>query len=1689
MVSSSRRERALRFARGCLGWILLLAFVGAPAGADPGAAFARASRQVLVKVRGSDEPLSPRVQSAAPLPLPAGAREVERLPLPGWRVIEVPPDLAPRDAVAWLRRRPEVLVAEPNHGYELHTAADDPERGRLYGLDQIGAPAAWAYEVGDSNVVVAVLDTGIDPTHPDLAPNLWRNPRERPGNGFDDDGNGWVDDVHGVDVVDGDGDPTDDAGHGTHVAGTIGAAGNNGRGVVGVCRQVRVMAVRVGAVDGFASTSEIVRGFDYLVRARRGGVNVRVANCSWGGGPASAALKEAMAAAGAAGILIVCSAGNDGQDNDLLPAFPSGYDVPEILGVTASTACDLPWSAGNRGRATVDLGAPGAWVLSTYPRGGRYAVLSGTSMAAPHVAGAAALLWSLRPDLTVAQVRALLVSTVDRDAAWDGRVASGGRLNVGRAMERLAAGAVPVEEPPGVLDVQPGALRLGSPAPRGRWGDGPSGEPALSADGRWLAFRSAATNLVPGDTEGFDDVFVRDLRSDTVVRASRGPAGRGGEGDSHSPAVSADGRFVVFVSRAPDLGTVDGNGVEDVFLWDRLSGGVELVSVRSDGRAAGNGPSEMPAISADGTVVVFASTASDLVAGDRNGAEDVFVRDRVRRTTERVSLGARGVEALGWSDAPSISADGRFVVFESSAANLVGGDRNQAWDCFVRDRVAGTTERVSLTGAGGEADADSYFPVISGDGRWVAFASEADNLAGATPGERVGVFLRDRQGGHVLRVGMPPGGAAPADDGFPDALSADGRYLTFTSAEPRLAPGGAPGFFRAFGFDRLTGVTEELGLNAGGYTADDAVFLARPSADGRWVAFAAHASNLVPGDGNGQMDVFVLDRGGARADLAIRAVGQTRWIGEGIRRPRVPPAARSPIGRVATAGFEIRLTNAGEARAFRLSLSADTAAGWRIRAIDSPTGPDLGPALAGAGWVTPEIPAGSNRVLRLEIDRAGAASEAVLAVRIAVRAEGEGVGEGNGGLPELDAVGAVVEATLPPPGFVLISRDPDGTPADRNAEEARVSGDGRYTVFVSESDRLVAEGDTNFVRDVFLRDRDTGVVRRISDASPLHQANADSRGPSIAADGRRVAFESRATNLVPGDDNGVEDVFVRDLVSGGLRRVSESAAGRPANRGSDSAFLAAGGRFVAFTSAADNLVAGDDNGARDVFVKDLESGAVECASRSRVGVFGEAESGGGVLSADGRYVVFTSFAGNLVDRDGNAFADVYLLDRLTGEIELVSANAKGLAGNGPSGGGSVSDDGRWVTFYSYAGDLVPGAPFAEARGYLLDRAAPVRSPRPAAEIVGALPGGLELRRAAISPEARWFLVSGILPCGPEAIAQALVHDRLLGETRVVSARRDGAFGDRPSSPAALGVEGRFLVFESGASNLGEEPGSGAGQVYLADLARPGVEGLARRAPEGPWRKLGQPESGEASLVQLADAATPGSVAGGNPRRFAVRLTNAGSHEDRFRTVLTVDPPGGGAGLQVWAGSSPAWDITAPVQGAGWESPPLAPGASVELVFVVAADGRTTGDRELALRATSLSDAGRGFSVRLSVAADDDGDGLPDVWERRWFGSLEAASGSADADRDLATDREEWEAGTSPLDPGDRLRLEWVGPGELAWPTVSGVYYELERSGRPDDGFAAVGPEPVPGSGRPLRRTIPGGASASPSFFRVRADRP
>jgi subtilisin family serine protease len=382
------------------------------------------------------------------------ARRLRHLQTLDIDIIQLPPGAAVANAASVFRRLPGVTHVQPNYirRTTMPGGPNDPfwQNGSLWGLQKIDAPGAWsAYSTGNGSVVLASIDTGVNYHHPDLTANIWHNPGEIPGNGLDDDGNGYVDDVHGIDTVNGDTNPIDDQGHGTHTAGTMAAAGNNALGVVGVNWNAKLLACKFLDASGTGTDAGAIECFDYIVALKNRGVNIRVSNNSWGAlrgpGAPAVALEAAIEAAGIAGILNVFGAGNNAGNTDVSPFDPASYPVSSIVSVASSGRTDRRSSFSNYGTASVDLAAPGEDIVSTYLDAG-YVAASGTSMAAPHVAGVAGLLASIDPTLSVAALKALLLENVDQSPKWTGKVVSGGRLNAARAA--AAVSGVPANDVP-----------------------------------------------------------------------------------------------------------------------------------------------------------------------------------------------------------------------------------------------------------------------------------------------------------------------------------------------------------------------------------------------------------------------------------------------------------------------------------------------------------------------------------------------------------------------------------------------------------------------------------------------------------------------------------------------------------------------------------------------------------------------------------------------------------------------------------------------------------------------------------------------------------------------------------------------------------------------------------------------------------------------------------------------------------------------------------------------------------------------------------------------------------------------------------------------------------------------------------------------------------------------------------------
>lgn len=1480
--------------------------------------------EVLVKLRPVPAGRVAMPASDRAAGLIEGAVHEAELTEDGWQQLRLPRGMSVEEALARLGRMPEVEHAEPNIRYSIPRPqsgasrppgdgrgampAGDPAPGltdplypRLYGLDRIGAAEAWNFTKGSNTVVIAILDSGIDYTHPDLAANVWVNPGEIPGNRIDDDRNGFVDDVHGVNVVasspDAPGNPIDRGGHGTHVAGTIGAVAENGVGVVGVNWNVKILSVRVAREVDSALTGDIVRGLDYLTQMKRRGVNIVACNHSWGGLWPSMPLGDAFARLAAAGVINVCGVGNQRTDHQRLAYYPNEYGLPGMIRVAASEWNDRLVDFTDFSRHTVEIAAPGDHIWSTLPDGG-YASWSGTSMATPHVTGALGLMFSIRPDLTPEQARLLLMHSADPLPGFDrDRLLGGGRLNVGKAVRWLAEGrplpTAPPRTPP------PLTVESVSRSPEGFEGSGSSSAPSLSADGRFVAFASTSTNLVAGDTNSALDVILLDRATGRRVRVSEGAEGIG-NGASTSPVVSGDGRVVVFATIARNLHPDDTNALRDLLAWDRESGAMDWVSRPEPG--ADPGISQAPVVSHDGRWVAFESSAA-LVGSDVNSSADIYLRDRETGSLTLVSIGLSGAAGSGVSTSPSISADGRFIAFVSSASDLVPEASNGQVHVYVRDRVNGTTERVSVATSGEQAAAGSARPRISGDGRFVAFQNTASNLDPVGTGAGAKIFLRDRQE-KVTRLATRTPDGTPISGGVTlDGISGDGRWVLFRSSSTQLPPRGPLAVMRPFAWDRLAGdVVALLWSDAGEplnavpafwNTTDQGALDAALSADGRFVAASTTAWNLVPGEGIPRGDVFVSDRGTDSLDLAVTA-----------GRPGVEAVGAGLVGRMIQQVMSLRAeAGAEEVFTFTVINRGGGNPAPRVRVESASAGVAL-------GW-PPGTSEEADGVRRLPPLEAGGRVEIVARLRLgpdasraAVRLVAGGSGAQAGAFGS-DRATAELVGPLRVGEVERISRSWDsGMPLLRHATQPVVSDDGRRVVYSTLSDRVMRL-DRNEHFDVFVVSRTNDAVEAVSGNASGPTGNDWSIGGRISGDGRFAVFSSWAANLGM-DANSELDVFLKNLQTGAIETASRPR-GANGNYGSTDGWISQDGRYVTYASGASTFTAGDTNRLFDVFQWDRQTGTNRVVTRLPDGSL--MGGGGLVVSRTGRFVAFGSGSTHGGGTDDNRTSDAFLWDRDSGTVERLSTAPSGDAASGQSSVAALSDDGRWVVLQTDAPEL--GGPFQGAmRFVVLDRLS--RSWTPASAWLPSPDAGWRVGDRSgsltISPDGEWLLMGleRVVGAGESARFETrveLVH-RETGRRRLVAegARGVGAPVDgfaevwptantQQSSASHFpgSSDGRFVVFAA----EGREGASGVWQAYLADLG-PEVSAAGLRltrvapeetgglvlewnstphgryviehsgAPEGPFAPVGQPVMG----VRTARVAvTPASDVG----FFRVRL--------------------------------------------------------------------------------------------------------------------------------------------------------------------------------------------------------------------------
>lgn len=963
-----------------------------------------------------------------------------------------------------------------------------------------------------------------------------------------------------------------------------------------------------------------------------------------------------------------------------------------------------------------------------------------------------------------------------------------------------------------------------------------------SADGRYVLFTSASVNLIDGivDSNDSTDVFLHDrlLEVTTLVSRAAGSPSTTANHESVAHAMSANGEFALFGSRASNLvtGVSDSNGTGDVFLVSRSTGDITLVS-RSAGSAvvAANSDSFPVAISGNGQWILFSSHATNLVPGvtDSNENLDVFL---YRVSTGAIELVSKSVAGMttgnNFSAGIALSDDADLVLFMSRASNLASGvvDENNGDDVFVYQRSTGSTSLVSRSANSPSVPANNNSsPIgISSDGEWIVFNSDATNVVAGVidSNNATDAFLYQRSSGSislVSRAASSPITTANAQSRA-RSISSDGQWVAFSSVATNLVNGILDNNSTqdAFLFQTTTQAVS-LVSRTGDSATTTANNFSTPtalSADGEWVLFSSAGTDLVAGvaDANGiNTDVFLYRRSTGGVSLVSRSAGSAAQTGSSYSEP----VAISP-----DAGLIL----------FR-SRASDLVAG----VVDSNGADDVFVYRRDVGTVG--LVSRSNNSLTVSAN--GASSSQLISsngdwVLLNSRARNLVIGVTDSNNAE-----DVFLFQRSTGVMTLVSRS--ATSANRTANgqstATAISADGNWVLFTSAATNLVPgiiEG--NGLADVFLYQRSTGTITLVSRSATSASTTADAQSGSVAisADGEWVLFSSQATNLVLdiADENAETDIFLFRRSTGSVTLVSRAAgSAATASRGSAGLGISADGNRVLFYSQATDLIAGlsDSFDTTDVFLYDRSTGTVSLISRAFDSPSTTANSPSlpFSMSADGEWILFASRATNLVNgiSDGNSTWDAFLFRRSTAAVILLSSSASAPAAtaNAASFPNGISADGEWVVLRSAATDLVAGV--TDLNGgddaFVFRRSTGVRT------LVSHAGGSMTTTAnhysapSLISADGRWILYSSmatnVLASGMDTngMLDAFLYDRNSGEVTLVSRSKNSGStsANAASTPIGMSADAQWVLFNSRATDVvsGVLDGNAEEDVILARI--------------------------------------------------------------------------------------------------------------------------------------------------------------------------------------------------------------------------------------------------------------------------------
>jgi CSLREA domain-containing protein len=1192
------------------------------------------------------------------------------LGLPGLVLVEA--NTSTEATSAALASNAGVAMFEANAYFTTQATPNDPDFPSLTGLDNVGqfgaipgadinAPEAWNVDTGSTQIVVGVIDSGIDYTHPDLYLNIWINQGEIPaalksqlsdtdadgrftfydlndpanvsrvsdlnGNsyidagdlyadprwtdGVDTDRNAFVDDLFGwnfrsaADEPNAPNDPQDLLGHGTHVAGTIGAIGNNNRGVTGVNWRTSMMALKFLDTGNSGQTADAVAAINYATLMREQfGEPIKVLNASFGqSGSESQALRNAIAAAGQTDMLLVAAAGNgnilgQGINLDRDPFFPASSDLANVISVAASGPSDELARFSNFGKVSVDLAAPGIGVLSTLP-GGRYGTANGTSMAAPHVAGTAALIWSELPFATSAEIRQAILTTVDTSSAFNTLTSTGGRLNARQAIDSTVfaprAGLVSVANP--VVSVAGGVDNLITVTYHDRQGIDAStiGDGDIIATRHWGPRDTILATYVANST------FV--TYSGTDVTASYRIAAPGGTWDpldygGYSLSVVAGqvknvnglyappDPFAEFSVRIADPTVFYINSFADVVdanvgngVCAELSGVCTLRAAIQEANAAAPSPR---------TVIL----------------NEGIYKLTIPPVAESPLLFPNPEFLLGCYDGEStfISSDIRSGDLDISGQVTIVGDQTNSTmlDAGQIDRVLKIYPGASLslsraTVTGGKAQAGAG--ILSAGTLNLDLTTVVDNTAATGTGGGLAVW-----GGQTQITGSTiRDNAALRGGGVFVCNQAAANIATSTLTANMAVQTGSAIASSIGGPVQISNSTISANqATAGAGIIGNAAMLTAGvmavSGDGQFVVINSSQSDLVYNDTNGTNDLFVYDQ----QNGLIQKVGE----------PWFSAPAISADGRYIVYTAWVTSDTQGYIQTDIFVYDRQTGQAERINAL-------TGGAFTGLASSEPTISADGRFV-------------AFYSIPMGVRPGKEGIYLFDRQLAKLEWI------------------------APGEEDKPSLSADGRFVAYVGFQ-------NNTYPLDVYVYDRQSTISERVSVSDNGVLGNSDSVGPQLSADGRFVAFTSRASTLVSGDTNDASDIFLVDRQTHHIQRISVAVDGTQGNSyGSTTPTMSADGRFIVFNSQSTNLVPGDNNQDSDVFLYDRQASHIERISVATNGndvMF--AGSSNGLISTDGNTVAFSSYV-DFLSSNPTRLSDSrsFIYDRPTRSFQILRTGSE-----------------------------------------------------------------------------------------------------------------------------------------------------------------------------------------------------------------------------------------------------------------------------------------------------------------------------------------------------------------------------------------------------------------------------------------------